>query len=97
MERLTRVQGGLAYDRSTYVLAYMDGMRAARAREVRDLSRVMAEHRVPVVKQEIATARGGLGRVKALCDQLLTATQQAVGPEAMAHLRRTLVPKPARD
>ncbi len=88
---------GLTYDRSAYVLAYMDGMRAARAREVRDLSRVVAEHRVPVVKQEIATARDDLDRVKALCDQLLAATQQAVGPEVMAHLRRTLVPKSARD
>jgi hypothetical protein len=87
---------GLTSERSDYLLAITDGMRSARSREVRDLSCAVAAHRVPVVKEEIATAMADLIRVKALCGQLLAATQEAVGPDVMAHLRRTLVPKPSR-
>jgi hypothetical protein len=77
-------------DPTEFVLAVSDGVRAARATEVRDLSRTV-ERQVPVVKAEIAAARDDLGKVKQMCGQLLDATREAVGAEAMASLRRKLV------
>ncbi|MER7009687.1 hypothetical protein ABT297_42515 [Dactylosporangium sp. NPDC000555] len=88
---------GLTEERSGYLLAVTDGIRAARSGEVRDVSRAVPARQVAVVKQEIATARTDLVRTKDLCGQLLAATREAVGPEVMARLRRTLVPKPSHD
>lgn len=84
---------GLTDERSDYLLSVTDGIRSARSREVRDLSRAVTARHLPVVKQEIATARADLVRTKTLCGQLLAAMQEAVGSEVMARLRRTLVPK----
>jgi hypothetical protein len=69
-----------------------DGMRAARVADVRDLSKPLEPHQVPVVRTEIAAAREDLDRVKELCRQLLDATREAVGPEVMADLRRKILP-----
>ncbi|MFJ9082613.1 hypothetical protein ACIRL3_09360 [Streptomyces sp. NPDC102384] len=84
---------GLADDRTDYLLAVGEGMRAARAREVRDLSRAAATGHAAAVRDELADARDELARAGALCRQLVDAVQEAVGPEAMARLRRQLVPK----
>ncbi|GAA0674084.1 hypothetical protein GCM10010193_28640 [Kitasatospora atroaurantiaca] len=86
---------GMTGDRTEYLLAVAEGTRAARSREVRDLSRPVAARQVPTVREEIATAKADLVRARALCGQLLAAMQEAVGPEAMAHLRRKLVSKPS--
>jgi len=88
-------EDGLTGDRTDYLLALTEGTRAARSREVRDLSRAVAARQVSGVREEIATAKADLIRAGALCGQLLAAMQEAVGPEAMAHLRRKLVPKPS--
>lgn len=86
------VETGLdADDPTEFVLAVSDGVRAARATEVRDLSRRVEPRQVPIVKAEIAAARDDLRRVEEICGQLLDATREAVGPEAMASLRRKLV------
>ncbi|MHC5256480.1 hypothetical protein ACYSUO_01230 [Streptomyces sp. UC4497] len=84
---------GLADDRTDYLLAVGEGMRAARAREVRDLSRAAATRHAAAVRDELADARDELARAGALCQQLVDSVQEAVGPEAMARLRRQLVPK----
>ncbi|MEB8338329.1 hypothetical protein [Streptomyces endophyticus] len=84
---------GLAADRTDYLLAIGDGMRAARAREVRDLSRAAATRHAPAVRDELAGARDELTRAGALCRQLVDSVKESVGPEAMARLRRQLVPK----
>ncbi|MGW2340533.1 hypothetical protein [Streptomyces sp. NPDC001661] len=85
---------GLAADRTDYLLAVGDGLRAARAQEVRDLSRAAATHHAPAVREELAEAKEELARAADLCRQLVDAVQEAVGAEAMARLRRQLVPKP---
>jgi hypothetical protein len=81
---------GLTGDRSDYIMAVADGIMSAQTHEVRDLSRVVAA-RVPVVRQEIETARADLVRAKDSCGRLLAATKEAVGLEVMAQLRRTLL------
>lgn len=86
---------GLSGERLDYLLALNNSIRSAQSHEVRDLSGAVLERRLPVVKQEIATARADLGQTKVLCEQLLAATEKAVGPEVMARLRWTLVPKPS--
>ncbi|MEU0878618.1 hypothetical protein ABZ345_08485 [Lentzea sp. NPDC005914] len=89
---LDRVIGvGLDDDPTEFVLAVSDGVRSARATEVRDLSAAVDPRHVPVVKAEIAAARDDLRKVGEICGQLLDATREAVGPEAMASLRRKLV------
>lgn len=84
---------GLTGERSDYLVAVTDGIRTARTHEVRDLSRVVTARHLPIVKQDIETARADLVRAKASCGQLLAATKETVGSEAMARLRRTLVSK----
>ncbi|MFZ3573163.1 hypothetical protein ACOKM5_40165 [Streptomyces sp. BH097] len=84
---------GLAIDRTDYLLAVGDGLRAARAQEVRDLGRAAATRHASAVRDELADAKDELARAAALCRQLVDAVQEAVGPEAMARLRRQLVPK----
>jgi hypothetical protein len=88
---------GLHIDRSAYVRALADDVRSARSQEVRDLSRPVAMSRVPGVKEEITKARAELDRVKSMSGQLLAATEEAVGADAMARLRRSLVRKPSSD
>lgn len=88
---------GLNRERSAYLMAVADGIRSARSHEVRDLRHAVARNNQPTVKSEIATARADLARTRVLCGHLLAATQEAVGPEVMARLRRTLVPQSRRD
>ncbi|MFC9244919.1 hypothetical protein ACFT7S_13045 [Streptomyces sp. NPDC057136] len=88
-------QDGLTGDRTDYLLAIAEGTRAARSHEVRDLSRAVAARHVSVVRDEVVTAKADLIHAGDLCGQLLAALQEAVGPEAMARLRRELVSKPS--
>lgn len=87
---------GLNSDRTDYVVAVADGIRSVRSHEVRDLRRASTQNNLSRFTTEVATAKADLARVRALCGQLLAATQEAVGSEVMAQLRRSLVPKPPR-
>jgi hypothetical protein len=87
---------GLNVDRVAFVAALADGVRSVRKQEVRDMRRAVAAHRVQGIKEEITKARAGLDRIKSLSGQLLAATEEAVGADVMAHLRRSLVKKPSR-
>lgn len=80
--------GGMDLERTSYLLAVNNGLRQARATEIRDIRTTTA----PSLNAEIAAARAELTRTKNLCRQLIDATSQAVGPDAMASLRRRLVP-----
>lgn len=84
---------GLTGDRADYLLAVTDAVRSVRSREVRDMRGGVAADHLSAVRDEIAAAGAELARVKATCGQLLAAVREAVGPEVMAHLRRTLVPR----
>lgn len=52
---------GLAADRTDYLLAVGDGLRAARAQEVRDLSRAAATHHAPRRQGGAGRGQGGAG------------------------------------
>lgn len=82
---------GLDLERTTYVVAIADSLRNARSREVRDI-RLATKGVQDQLRTEIASARADLTRTKHYCSDLLGATETAVGPEAMARLRRKLLP-----
>ncbi|HTU72146.1 MAG TPA: hypothetical protein VMG38_01375 [Trebonia sp.] len=82
---------GLDVERGGYVVATAGRIREARAREVRDIRRTSAVDRQQV-RADITAAQADLDRAKGFCSALLGATEAAVGPEAMARLRRTLLP-----
>jgi len=82
---------GLDVERTTYVVAIADSIREARSREVHDI-RLATRCVQDQVRDEIASARVDLARAKDYCSMLLGATETAVGPEAMARLRRKLLP-----
>lgn len=84
---------GLHFDRLDYVRAIADDVRSVKSREIRDLSRPIMASRVAGIKE----ARAELERVKSMSGQLLAATQEAVGADAMARLRRSLVRNPSCD
>ncbi len=79
-------------DRGGSAQAVADGVRAVRARELRDIRTAAAKGAEAGVHAEIATARADLVRTKDFCAKLLGATETAVGPQAMARLRRELLP-----
>jgi hypothetical protein len=82
---------GLDVERSAYVAALADSIRAVRSREVRDI-RLASAGAQQQVRADITSARADLDRAQDYCSTLLGATETAVGPEAMARLRRKLLP-----
>ena len=89
--RASASPGGLDVERSTYVVAIADSIRDIRSREVRDIRLTSAGAREQV-RADITSARADLDRARDCCSTLLGATETAVGPEAMATLRRKLLP-----
>lgn len=83
----------LGTERTDYLMAMADGIRDARSREIRDIRSAAARDNEVRVRAEITAARADLARTRGLCSRLLTATEEAVGPEAMTGLRRKLLPK----
>jgi hypothetical protein len=81
---------GLGEDITSYVLAIADSTRGIRSREVRDI-RLAAVGAREQVRADITSARADLERAKDCCSRLLGATETAVGPEALARLRRKLL------
>lgn len=81
---------GLPVQRDEYVIAVADSIRGVRAREVVDIRRAAdaAEDRI---RSEIATARADVIRAKDSCAALHSAAASALGPDALARLRRKLV------
>ena len=88
---------GLKLDRSDYIQALADGLRLARSQEVRDVRRVIAPHKIPGVSDEISRARSELNHARSLSGQMLAAIEKAVGADAMAGLRWSLMQKSTRD
>ncbi|MGI5516136.1 hypothetical protein [Streptomyces sp. CA-106131] len=82
---------GLDVERTTYVVAIADSVRNTRSREVRDI-RLAPQGVHDQVRTEIASARADLARARDYCLTLRGATETAVGPAAMARLRRKLLP-----
>jgi hypothetical protein len=80
---------GLSLERDEYVMAVGDSIRDTRRSEVRDI-RKRTEESTERLRREVGEARAELVRARQLCGQLLTATQQAIGPEGLAGLRRRL-------
>ncbi|MGK8490049.1 hypothetical protein [Nocardia asiatica] len=76
---------GMELDREPYLLAVADGLRRARALEVRDI-RSESQART----DEIATARAQLARARTLCAELAQRMESVLGAEAIAGLRRSL-------
>lgn len=81
---------GLEVERARYVVALADSIRDVRSREVRDI-RLASTDAQEQVRADIRSARADLDRAKDCCSTLLGATETAVGPEAMARLRRKLL------
>jgi hypothetical protein len=85
---------GLAAERTEYVLVLADNLRLTRSIEVRDI-RERRPHNDDRLSADIAAARVELSRAKELCAQLLASVDRVIGPEALARLRRQLLPKPS--
>jgi hypothetical protein len=83
-------EDGMELDRTDYLLSVTDALQRSRQHELRDIWRATDDERLSLGR-EIEDARGELARTRALCGQLVDATSQAVGPEAMMGLRRRLV------
>ncbi|NES16297.1 MULTISPECIES: hypothetical protein [Micromonospora] len=81
--------GGLGSERTAYLLAFADSLREVRAHELRDI-RLPAAREAGRIRGELEAARSDLHRAKALCTQLSDSVVAAVGPEALARLRRRL-------
>ncbi|MGK8500838.1 hypothetical protein [Nocardia asiatica] len=77
---------GMELDREPYLLAVADGLRRARALEVRDIRSAESQDRT----DEIATARAQLARARTLCAELAQRMESVLGAEAIAGLRRSL-------
>jgi hypothetical protein len=78
---------GMRLDRIAYLDTVADALRTVRAGEVRDI-------RAPgggIKEDEIDGARNELARAHKLCQQLVAATEQAVGAAAMSGLRRQIL------
>ena len=84
--------GGMDLDRADYLLAVSDGLRRARAREVRDIRLAGARN----VRAEIDAARMELERARTRCLGLSNAIEQTFGKETMAALRRKVVRRKER-
>ncbi len=82
---------GMELERTGYLLALSDGLREARSNEIRDIRTNSPGVNYPGVTGEIDAARTELARTRKQCSQLVKATSEAVGPEAMASLRRQLL------
>ncbi|GAA2192364.1 hypothetical protein [Micromonospora lupini] len=82
---------GTAIDRNRtdFVLVVADEVRSARRREVADI-RAVADDERATLRGEVVQARAALDSARELCARLLGATQEAIGPDATAQLRRTL-------
>ncbi|MDZ5447423.1 hypothetical protein U2F26_32750 [Micromonospora sp. 4G57] len=85
----------LDLDRTDFVLVVADEVRSVRRQEVRDI-RNPADDERDRLQRDITDARAALDTARALCNQLVTATQQTVGAEAIAQLRRTLAGRDQR-
>ncbi|MEU4473864.1 hypothetical protein [Micromonospora sp. NPDC023888] len=79
----------LDLERTDFVLVVADEVRGARRREVADI-RAVADDERATLRGEVGQARAGLVTARELCARLLGATQEAIGPDATAQLRRTL-------
>jgi hypothetical protein len=81
---------GHSADRADYVMTLAEILRETRSGEVRDIRRVDAlqTHRL---RADIEGAQAELVRAGELCAQMASSVEQAVGPEAMATLRRSLM------
>jgi hypothetical protein len=78
---------GMKLDRIAYLDTVASALRAVRATEVRDI-------RIPgsgFKEDEIGVARTELARAHKLCQQLVSATEEAVGAEVMRGLRRQIL------
>jgi hypothetical protein len=82
---------GLDVERAMYVVATADSIRDIRSREVPDIRLANGDAREQV-RADITSAQADLDRAKGYCSTLLDATETAVGSEAMARLRRMLLP-----
>ncbi|MDG4778761.1 hypothetical protein O7614_03765 [Micromonospora sp. WMMD961] len=76
-------------NRTDFVLVVADEVRNARRREVPDIRAVEDDERETLLR-EVGHARSEIETARVLCGRLLTATQEAIGADATAHLRRTL-------
>lgn len=78
---------GFAGNRTDYLVAMRDSLRAERATEVRDLRRVDGD-RANDVLERIAARRRNLGTLRTLSESLVDAMREAVGDDAVATFRR---------
>jgi hypothetical protein len=80
---------GLGGERTAYLLAFADSLGEVRTHELRDL-RLPSARQAARIRGEVEAARSDLHRARALCAQLADAVVAAIGPDALARLRRRL-------
>ncbi|SNT63014.1 hypothetical protein SAMN05421812_114254 [Asanoa hainanensis] len=77
-------------DRADYVRALALTLRETRSVEVRDI-RVVGADEAGRLRRDVEDADAELARARELCARMASSVEQAVGAEAMAALRRSLV------
>jgi hypothetical protein len=80
----------LSSDRADYVMTLADTLRETRSGEVRDIRRVDGPQ-AQRLRSDIDVAQAELSRARELCAQMVSSVEGAVGAEAMANLRRSLM------
>jgi hypothetical protein len=78
---------GMGLDRTEYLVMVVNAMKRARSHEVRDI-RGNQQQIDPAISVQISDARSDLAKARLACAKLVSATEEAVGAEAMASLRR---------
>jgi hypothetical protein len=78
---------GLEPDRTGYLVEVVNAMKRVRSSEIRDVRN--RPHNIErAIAAQIAEARSDLANARMICAKLAAATEEAIGAEAMATLRR---------
>jgi hypothetical protein len=81
---------GMGLDRTQYLVEVIDAVKRVRSYEVRDI-RGHQQQIDSAISNQIADAGSDLANARQTCAKLMSATEEAVGAEAMASLRRNVL------
>lgn len=81
---------GMELDRTGYLVEVVNAMKRVRSSEIRDVRN--RPHNIErAIAAQIAEARSDLANARTICAGLAAATEEAIGAEAMATLRRRVL------
>jgi hypothetical protein len=81
---------GMVIDRTEYLVEVINAIKRVRSHEVRDIRGHQQKIELAISAQ-IAGARSDLANARTACIKLVAATEEAIGAEAIASLRRRIL------